>query len=397
MYTHSHTQSDCRVNHIGAAIVGGIVFAVVASSCSRASVSPPLPMDTPELPASTRAENVPTSTLASDLALTRTPAAMIESTTSPTQTPASGPIHEWSFADITGASWSSSGNLFALSGTTLDAAGKAGVYLFGVDQKDPIWQLEDFGAPDLAISSDGSSIVTLGPNTGELTVLNARDGSVNRSLDGTRSGCGQEYLVALAGEDQIAYAVHPGNTRSNTISYIDKWLLGSPGSCSGSVLDHPGFLNELQLSLDGSAMMAGFRKLPGEHDRMAVIYDIDERRAVCEIVGSDPAIAASGNRLAITDEAGNVEIWRIDSCDHTATIPLSGSAKAFGPQGDRLAIYTGSTVVVWDIPNQDLLASWDWYQALGVRLYFAPDGAYLLAVHGGTAENPAHASVWKLP
>jgi WD40 repeat protein len=270
--------------------------------------------------------------------------------------------------------------LFSPRGDALLSCGKRTVILWDVAERKKRWETTSLKDPsELAISPDGSRVAA--KNTaGRVLLLDARDGSVVRTLDkGRGEGAGPVFgadgnaLVHGSWDgDLFVHDLVSGEDKKRTYEgemiraihrHDARWIVvrtpttGSPRGgdrvavYEGSVLGEPSAefeladLSHTAISPDGRFLVAS----RSHHGEIALVKIADGSvvaTAPAKFGGTGAAIRWSGERVGSIQE-GRVELYRPASLERTASVDLVYPADvAFSPDGSVVALGSWSEGVV---------------------------------------------------
>lgn len=374
-----------------------LILVLGISSCSHGINGTPTP---PPIAITSSSAAVETRILA-----TTTPASTVTAPTSES-TAATAPNNneqtslelamDMTFTDINDGAWSPDGKTFVVAEASFVSEDRFRLLLLDAKNGSSFWARDDFAVQGVTFDSSGSTVLALGPGSGELTSLSATDGSRMGGVDGVGAGCGQGYELVGPDARGNLYSAQPGNTSTVSSSKVVKWHMAGGMSCSGPIIEHQGFLAEIAVSDNGDVLMTGFRKLTGEHERKTYLWDLSTQDVICDIPGDFPAMDDSGQIVTVS-AMNEIQIWDVGECTHRMSVETYGTAKAIDGSGMIMAVYTGTGIEIWNLNSHSLIGVASWGSFPEARLMFSNDGKQLLALSGGTSTVNAHATVWTLP
>lgn len=283
---------------------------------------------------------------------------------------------EFTFGDsvngvVGGLDWSTSGRTLAFS--TLYPNG---IWILDLNPPSPSpRQISESWGDPLALSPDGSFLVTtlsrrqlavLEVETGEQTdIFNDIDVTDYYGLDLSPDGS-MVATADLTGQINV-WGVETGEVLWN----FDSTTLGIEQNDPSLVV------NGVAFSPDGQTI-AFAQKL----DPSVYLWHLGETPILLEGEQSEHVasniheleFSPDGSILAGSDRGGNVQIWQLESGDHTVLATHQGNAGAtgiaFSPDGGLLAVGTGdATLEVWNMETMERISMVQAY-------YFGPDNNY---------------------
>ena len=166
-----------------------------------------------------------------------------------------------------------------------------------------------------------------------------------------------DELVGISGDQDPAFMSVDGMSEAN----VAKALLGSPGSKA-----------TLHLQKDN-----GDRKTT----------ELIRRRSSKGVVSNRVAYSPKENSLAVASLVFGTTLWNVDA-RQARRLPYRGYSVAYSPDGRYLAMDDIDRIVVWDLQEDAVHASFPTRQVSpysldrGASLAFSPDGAFLAAGTG---------------
>lgn len=140
---------------------------------------------------------------------------------------------------------------------------------------------------------------------------------------------------------------------------------------------HRGIIRCLALSADEKYLASAGA------DKTVIVWDIESEKKVVEFTGHENWIVALGfgpssgtTLLASGDYDGTVKIWNLQAArleqEITATRPYSIMSLDFSPDGEMLAIATGSKISVWNLKTRTMQVL-EGHQGLVTKIYYGKD------------------------
>jgi WD40 repeat protein len=339
--------------------------------------------------------NAPVSELTDTTQPMSTSSDSIESTEKQDVSPTLSLLATWEMRSAFATDWHPTRDVVAISGS--DINGNRGAQIYDIQTGEKIWFRESGWAYALAFLSEGNSIAMTPFYEAHVQILDTERENVVSNMTSDDCSAGQ-WLQFNPGENKLLTGLGRGH-QADWETTINMWDMQT-GSCNQ--LDKRfGLLTFLDVSDDFNyvAMSIYFE------DHQVYIRDLETGNDICNLSGDFSLFVPSTDQFVVVN-AEKLSFYETDLCQPVRDLiidPPHDGYFAFSPNGGIFAT-SGDYLQLWDTNTGKLLFQVKQPEKLfgsrsHPRLFFNPNGDYLLAVYATLDNNDeqiAVIQVWKL-